>query len=58
MKNFGWIQCSKKMIGFFHACRQNSMRSLWKYENHQDLFKTDKKYCQILIRQKKRKYLE
>jgi len=58
MKNFGWILCSKKMIGFFYAGQQNSIRSQWNYENHQDLLKTDKKNCQILIRPKKRKYLE
>jgi hypothetical protein len=43
MKNFGWILCSMKTIGFFHAGQQNSIRSPWKYENHQDLKKKQTK---------------
>jgi hypothetical protein len=59
MKNFGWIPGSMKTIGFFHAGQQNSIRSPWKCENHPDLFKKqNKKYCQILIRPAKQKYLE
>jgi hypothetical protein len=54
MKIFGWILCTMKTIGFFHAGQQNSISSLWKYENHQDLFKI----FQILIRPKKQKYPE
>jgi hypothetical protein len=58
MKNFGWILCSMKTIGFFHAGQQNSIRSLWKNETIWIFLKTDKKYGQILIRPKKWKYLE
>jgi len=43
MKNFGWILGCMKTIGFFHAGQHNSIRSPWKFENHQDLFKNRQK---------------
>jgi hypothetical protein len=48
MKIFGWILRSMKTIIFFMQASKTV--SLWKFENLQDLKKTDKKNYQLPFR--------